>query len=105
MKIDIIDVLSGACETVVGRIFVTFAVIIISGAIGLMIGDFEDAGIVEALASVVPVLFISLFAGIGIISLPILFGFTIMFVRLEWNYIWLFVPAAVSFYTSLYVAS
>ena len=101
MKIDIIDVLSDAGETVFGRIILTSLAIIISGAVGLLVGDFDDVGIIDALLAVVPLLFISLLGGIGLITLPLLFGFTIMFVRFDWSYIWLCVPAAMSFYTML----
>ena len=105
MKIDFIDVLSNAVETVFGRIFLTSVAIILPGAVALLIGIFEDIGIVEALAFVVPVLLFSVLDGVGLIVLPVLFGFTLCFVRFEWSYIWLLFPAGVSFLTSLHLAA
>jgi hypothetical protein len=101
MKLDVIDVFKDAFETLFGRIMLVMLITNISGGIGLLVRTDELSDILECFIYALPALLFTILGGIGLITLPLLFAFTLFYVRLELNHRYLIFPALVAFF-SLY---
>lgn len=99
MKIDVIDVIKDACETLLGRIIIVVLVINFSGAAGLMMHAESFGDFWECLIFALPALLFTILGGLGLITLPLLLGFTIIYVRFDMHHYYLSVPAILSFFT------
>ena len=97
MKTDPIDVMLGALYSVYGRVFLTGAVVLISGTIGIILQAEAPCPITEALCAFVPTMIFSTIGGIGLFTIPAMFGFTLLFARYEWRLFLLIIPAALSY--------
>lgn len=99
MKPGPIDVISGALYSVFGRVFLTGLVVFVSGFLSLKLQMDEPLPNSEILSVVVPMMIFSVFRGIGLVTVPAMLGFTLLFVRYEWRLFLLIVPAMLSFIT------
>jgi len=70
----------------------------------MMTGE-GGVGFFEAMLMVFPALIISIIGGVGLIVLPLLFGFTIIFVRFDVHFAFLAVPAALAFFATYHFTS
>lgn len=101
MKIDFLEILGGAFETLVGRIAAVALSIHLGAGFGGFIGTLGQTDLETFLACF---LFGILVAAMGIFSIPgmiiapILFGFTILFTRYEWSFKLLAIPFVLSAY-------
>jgi hypothetical protein len=99
MKLDVIDVFQDACATLIGRIILVLITINFAGAFGLLARTGELSDFVECIIFAFPALLITILGGIGLITLPIIFGFTLFYVRLELDHRFLIIPAISAFIT------
>jgi hypothetical protein len=99
MKLDVIDVFKDSCETLFGRIILVILIINFAGGIGLLFRTGELSDLLECLIYALPALLFTLLGGIGLITIPLLFAFTLFYVRLELNHYYLIIPAVVAFFT------
>ena len=98
LKLDFIDVFVDVCATLVGRIVITVIAISIGGSIGVTVASGDVAGIFDALIIVFPLLLASIFHGVGLLVIPLLFGFTMLFIKFELRMRYLLIPALITFF-------
>lgn len=97
MKLDLVDIFTDACATLLGRLIATAFVTTLGMALGLYFGSSGNISFFECFAYALPALVISILSVAGIITLPILLGFTVLFTRYEWHPGFLVVPFLLSF--------
>ncbi len=108
MKLDFFEIVGDAFGTLFGRIFATALAAHLGAGFGAFVGEkgadsFEQ--FLEFFIVGLPLVMISIFTPPGMLFIPILFGFAVLFTRYEWNLKLLMVPLLLSVYLGWSVAS
>ena len=99
MKLDVIDVFKNVAETILGRLLLVFLVVNLSASIAMMIRSEDDIGILPCIFLSVPLMFMTLIGGLGLITLPLIFAYTFAFLRFDMHLSTLAIPAVLAYLT------
>ena len=99
MNIDFIDTLKDVSVTLFGRIASCFLVMHVCYAIGFFFYDIEDSAFWYSLLLATPMMLFSLLGGIGLVTLPLMFLFIIIYARSEISPRYLYILAALALIT------
>ena len=81
-----------ALDTILGRIVLVLGTLFLAGLLGVWTATASFAAVLNNCLSVPMMSLFTLFYGHGLITWPLILGFTIGFVRYEWRWRWLLVP-------------
>ena len=111
MKLDFLELLGSALGTTIGRILLPILIAHLGAGLGAGLG--ASIGLLDSPSLMnffglfivgIPFLLVSIFTTTAFFVVPVLFGFTALFARYEWDLKFLLIPFVLSAYAGFVIA-